>query len=465
MGLVLKYVERTKAGSWQYRRRVPQSVSAVITKREFKSKLGESEREALAAYPRYHAEVERLIEAAKRGQAVAVGSMTEREAYAEALRRRADLVMAGTDEAMLYLAGDVLADRYPHSEAGPVGVPPVDRHTINLLRMGPERYKAPEPTLGDARRLYLKERLCADNPATDNRPVDLTNRVVDAAIDALGRDPALSSLTRDDARQVRGHMLDRVKVTGKGAGGKVNPATVSRELSILSAVFNFAKVEFGLPETLQNPFSRLPVAGDAKGQGQKDSEKRDPLPADVLVETRKRIMEKASPELALIWRLIEATGCRLAEVSGLRVEDVKTEGDLPHIRIEPHPLRSLKTKSSQRQVPLVGDALAAAEAALEAAAGGDMLFPSYGRRRGSDAASAALMKHLRAVSDNERHVLHSLRHNMKDRLILAEVSSLDQNLILGHALGSVGDRVYGGSVAKLRVTTRAMEKALAVRLE
>jgi integrase len=176
-------------------------------------------------------------------------------------------------------------------------------------------------------------------------------------------------------------------------------------------------------------------------------------------------MEKASPELALIWRLIEATGCRLAEVSGLRVEDVKTEGDLPHIRIEPHPLRSLKTKSSQRQVPLVGDALAAAEAALEAAAGGDMLFPSYGRRRGSDAASAALMKHLRAVSDNERHVLHSLRHNMKDRLILAEVSSLDQNLILGHALGSVGDRVYGGSVAKLRVTTRAMEKALAVRLE
>lgn len=57
MGLVLKRVERTKAGSWQYRRRVPKEVSAIITKREFKRKLGESEKEALAAYPRYHAEV------------------------------------------------------------------------------------------------------------------------------------------------------------------------------------------------------------------------------------------------------------------------------------------------------------------------------------------------------------------------------------------------------------------------
>jgi hypothetical protein len=67
MGLVLSYVERSKAG------------------------------------------VKRLIEAEKPGQAVAVGSKSEREAYAEALRRRADLVMAGTDEAKLHLAGDVLA--------------------------------------------------------------------------------------------------------------------------------------------------------------------------------------------------------------------------------------------------------------------------------------------------------------------------------------------------------------------
>lgn len=69
------------------------------------------------------------------------------------------------------------------------------------------------------------------------------------------------------------------------------------------------------------------------------------------------------------------------------------------------------------------------------------------------------MKHLRKVSADEKHVIHSLRHNMKDRLILSEASSLDQNLILGHALGGVGDRVYGGETAKLRATTQAMLKA------
>ncbi|WP_394325857.1 DUF6538 domain-containing protein, partial [Rhodobacter capsulatus] len=59
MGLVLKHVEQTKSGSWQYRRRVPKDVSEVITKREFKRKLGDSQKEALAAYPQYHAQVER----------------------------------------------------------------------------------------------------------------------------------------------------------------------------------------------------------------------------------------------------------------------------------------------------------------------------------------------------------------------------------------------------------------------
>jgi integrase len=145
-------------------------------------------------------------------------------------------------------------------------------------------------------------------------------------------------------------MLDRVKVTGKGVGGKVSAATVSRELSIISAVINFAKMEFGLPDNMRNPFNRLPVTKAAKGQGRKASEERDPLPPQVLSETRERVLANASPELGLIWRLVEGTGCRLAEVTGLRVADVKSGGDLPCIRIEAHELRSLKTKSSRREV-------------------------------------------------------------------------------------------------------------------
>lgn len=468
MGLVLKHVERTASGSFQYRRRVPKAVAGIIGKAMFKRKLGDTEREALAAYPRFHAQVESEIADAKRRLNPPTLSPTasEREAYAEALRRRADLIAAGASPDELAHEGDSLADSYPQDDWEPVGVPPVDRHTINLLRLGPERYRPPEPTLNDALKLYIEERLGGDDPDADQRPVMLAKRVVGAAVEALGRgDPLLSSLTREDARKVRNEMLDRFKATGRGRGEKVSPATVSRELSILAAVVNLAKVEFGLPDTFANPFHKLPVARSAKGQGVKADDKRHPLPPDVLKEVRRRVLVGASPDLALVWRLIEGTGCRIAEVTGLLVADVDVTGEFPHIRIEANDARRLKTDASRRVVPLVGDALQAAKDALKLPREGLVLFPKYGRSRGSDAASAALMKHIRRVTVDPRHVVHSLRHNMKDRLIVAEVSSLDQNLILGHALEGVGDRVYGGETAKLRATTRAMRKALGLPAE
>src|SRR5690606_21547616 len=105
----------------------------------------------------------------------------------------------------------------------------------------------PEPTLDDARKLYLKERLDADNPATDSRVVGLANRVIATVIKVMGRDPVLTTLTREDARKVRGEMLDRVKATGRGVGEKVSPSTVSRQLSSVAAVITLAAKEFDLP--------------------------------------------------------------------------------------------------------------------------------------------------------------------------------------------------------------------------
>lgn len=223
MGLVVKHVERARTGSFQYRRRVPKDVAGIIAKREFKRKLGETQKEALATYPHAHAAVEREIEEARRrlalSDAASLSSASEREAYAEALRRRADLIASEASEEELSLVADQLADSYPQHGWEPVGVPPLERNTINLLRLGPERYKAPEPKLGDALKLYRKEHLREDDQGTDSRVVKLA-RVTGAAINALGRDPMLTALTREDARKVRDEMLDRVKVRGRGIGGR-----------------------------------------------------------------------------------------------------------------------------------------------------------------------------------------------------------------------------------------------------
>lgn len=324
----MKHVERTKSGSFQYRRRVPKVVAGIIAKREFKRKLGDTEREALKAWPIFHAQVEREIAEALRQGAKAAPTQTEREAYQEALRQLRTILPDDAADHLRDAVVDQIVARYRlDAETGnPINAAPVDRHAINILRSGPDRYPRPEPTLSDALNLYLAEHLHEDSPETDKRVVGLTRRVVGAVIEALGRDPALSAITREDARQVRDHMLDRVKETGRGVGAKVSAATVSREISIISAVINFARSEFGISAAVQNPFSRLPVARVAKGHGQKASEKRDPLPSAVLAKTRQRVLANASPELALIWRIIEGTGCRLAEVTGLRVEDVHTTG-------------------------------------------------------------------------------------------------------------------------------------------
>ncbi len=113
-------------------------------------------------------------------------------------------------------------------------------------------------------------------------------------------------------------------------------------------------------------------------------------------------------------------------------------------------------------MPLVGGAVKAAREAIELAGSGHMLFPRYAHETGPDAVSQALMKHLREETRNPRHVVYSLRHNMKDYLVSAGVPERDEHRILGHSLGGVGNRVYGGDEAKLQAATEAMKKALAL---
>ncbi|WP_165802822.1 site-specific integrase [Pelagivirga sediminicola] len=461
----MKHVTQTKSGRWQYRRRVPKEVAQVIGKGEFKGILGDSRNEALAAYPKFHAVVEREIAKANEqaGGAVAAdrGELTEHEAYPVARARAEYLASRASGRMGREAIIEAIASQYEMEPdtLDPIGATDVDRLTINILRNGVEATKRPVPTLQDAKKLYLAERRGKETPEAFKRFEGQVNQFVNLTQKALGRDAALTELTREDARTVRDHMLDQVKADGK----RISPASVSRYLNGLKAIINFAATEMDLPDTFRSPFNNLSVPQDKARSGAGDGDKRDPLPPEVLKAMRARLMAHTSkPDLALIWRMLAGTGCRLGEVTGLRVRDVDTAAEYPHIKVEWHENRRLKTQASIRHVPLTGDALEAAKEAIKLAGDSDMLFASYGRGRGSDAASAILNKHLRAVTADKLHVVHSLRHNMKDWLMLAEVSSLDQNLILGHALGAVGDRVYGGGPARLKITTRALTKALEV---
>ena len=82
----------------------------------------------------------------------------------------------------------------------------------------------------------------------------------------------------------------------------------------------------------------------------KDSEPR--LKIDVRVECR-----DTDDEMRWLIALISDTGMRLGEAAGLLKEDIKLDNRISHINLKPHPWRSLKTKGSQRLIPLTKEAL------------------------------------------------------------------------------------------------------------
>lgn len=448
VSLTLKHIKKLGEDHYEYKRRIPVSARAGVGKGMFSRAFYAKSPAALAReHARIEAEFNLVIALAKKGQA-APSTATPREIWEAALREAHRLTagVIGLDEDE---AREVIAETLETSGKAPPKVIAALTDPDNLHPDNP----LPGHTLEDAQKLYIKEKLGGGQGDEHREALARVERVMQRVTEALGDDARtrpLDKLKREDARKVRDHMLQSPK---KG-GGVLSPASVRRELKSLSAVINFGLKEFDLGGAV-NPFDSLPVAGSGGSASMPDADKRDPLPAPVVAGVTARLVG----ELGLIWRILAGTGCRVGEVTGLRREDVFLSGPIPYIRVTWHEGRRLKTKASIRPVPLIGDALIAAAEALSVAPEAAALFPRYLRPRGADAASAALMKHVRKVTSNPKHVVHSLRHGMKDALRLAGVGKTVEDLVLGHASPSIGE-TYGGEGVRLQVAHRALVKAL-----
>lgn len=149
----------------------------------------------------------------------------------------------------------------------------------------------------------------------------------------------------------------------------------------------------------------------------------------------------------MLMPLLGETGCRLAEIVGLKLEDIDFANDLLHIR--PNSARRLKTRSSQRTLPLVGYAKLAMEQALKQA-DDTYVFPRYIRDGKCYAthASNALNKWLK--KDFDGLTAHCLRHTFRDRLRSVEcpMDLIDQ--IGGwSSFGTVGSNYGKGHSANI----------------
>jgi len=215
----------------------------------------------------------------------------------------------------------------------------------------------------------------------------------------LAGDRDVGEYMREDAKLFLRHL--------EMSGNKT--ATIRKRINSLSAILNYAYSELDLDK--RNPFSRLFI----KGEGE-DSHKRGTFTNEQLKWGYDKALASGS-QIKLLMPILGETGCRLAEIVGLKLEDIDLENALIHIR--PNSVRRLKTRSSQRTLPLVGYAKIAMEQAFKQA-DDTYLFPRYIRDEKCYAthASNALNKWLK--KDFDGLTAHSLRHTFRDRLRAVE---------------------------------------------
>ena len=235
----------------------------------------------------------------------------------------------------------------------------------------------------------------------------------------------LDQYTSADASKLRDWLISR----------GLQIASVQRNFTCIKAVVSFAINELGL--SCNNAFQGVYMPSDEEKQ------KRQPIDPVSLKRLQDACIQ-IDDDLRHLVALISDTGMRLGEAVGLMISDINLDAEVPHVVIQKHPHRSLKTSSSNRKVPLVGISLWAANRLVESS-NSTFCFPRYSNNVGckTNSASAALNKWIKTVAGNKA-VIHGLRHSFRDRLRAADAPSDLIDQLGGWSLQSVGQGYGNG---------------------
>ncbi|PCH72233.1 MAG: integrase [Rhodobacteraceae bacterium] len=404
-----RYVQLRPWGSYRYKRRVPKRLLSVMGKDHVYQNLGTNYRDMLRKLPAVNEAVEALFSGIadaptddEKALAVVKAHYGEKVAY--------DLGTGQLDQNQW----DGLLDLYDRLEDKIV--PEVRERILSA------KFPTQVLSLSSAFDLYAEYKDAADNKKLSNSLAkargDLKAAIGGVKLNQL----PLEDLTRGDALKYRDHLLDRV-----------SPNSVTRYINIVRAVINHTINEHGM--AIVNPFHNLRVKGAGNSAGD-----RLPLTAQEALAGFDGMGTAA--DLRAIYLTLWDTGARLAEITGLLVEDVNLQEGTIHIR--GNSIRGLKTASSKRVIPLSDRAVEALQEHRQGKQDEDPIFARYGRVGGNTAASAAMMKHFRSVIPDRKKSLHSLRHKKKDDLRAVECPEEISKVLLGHSNTDVSARYGSG---------------------
>ncbi len=226
--------------------------------------------------------------------------------------------------------------------------------------------------------------------------------------------------------------------------------TVTKWISIISAIFRWAIRQGLVPDHFKNPMEGL--APSSKRAKEEAKPHRDYTDAELLaVFGSKAFAEQryARPERYWMCLICLFSGCRREEPSQLNLSGIVEVDGIPcfHFAAEGKD-QSQKTACSRRTIPIHSSLLTLGF--LEyvnrlRTAGETRLFPTMkkGKSTFADAAGKWYARHLKRVGLTDKAlVLHGLRHTFITRLADAGTSERVRQILTGHAAQGVHSRIY-----------------------
>ena len=284
-----------------------------------------------------------------------------------------------------------------------------------LVTKPPINSNSNAPLLSEALTTYLKLK----GEGKDKIFIRGANRNIKYVIELLG-DLPIDDYSSKDASKFRDNLLDKGLLI----------SSVKRVFSSIRSIINLSITEEGI--NCINAFSKTYMPD------KENVEIRKPIPTKDIKHIQSLCIEK-DDDLRWLIALLSDSGMRLGEGVGLLKSDINLDCDIPHINLIPHPWRRLKTKGSQRCIPLIGASLWASRKILYNRNDSIFAFPRYTTKDicNANSASAALNKWMKEKL-SKPYVIHGFRHSFRDRLRAIEcpLDIIDQ--LGGWRLKSVG---------------------------
>ena len=202
-----------------------------------------------------------------------------------------------------------------------------------LLSKPPVNSNSNAPLLSEALSTYLKLK----GEGKDKIFIRASNRNIKYVIELLGNLP-IDEYSSKDASKFRDYLLDRGLLI----------SSVKRIFSSIRSIINLSISEEGI--SCINAFSKTYMPEN------NNVEIRKPIPIKDIRHIQS-LCREYDDDLRWLIALLSDSGMRLGEAVGLLKTDINLDLDTPHINLVPHLWRRLKTRGSQRCIPLIGASL------------------------------------------------------------------------------------------------------------